>query len=248
MIITYKPQGQTIGQLTNEVRKKLKKKICYIGRLDPIASGITCFLEDDECKLAANYIKFDKTYCFNLILGISTDSADPLGLIKNIKYISDIDEKFIDFFNDFKYMQKYPIYSSFVIKKNNLKKPLWYFAKNNIELNEKEFPIHEVHIKMLEKVGKSFIINSPNYFINQIEKLDDLKGECFRKNTIIEQYKKLDEINLYGIPLIAKVSSGTYIRKLCEDIGNYLNIPAIADSIERIAFHFPEKINNYDIL
>jgi len=241
MIITYKPQGQTIGQLTNEVRSKIKKKICYIGRLDPIASGIACFLEDEECKLAANYIKFDKTYCFNLILGISTDSADPLGIIKKIDEISEVDEKFINFFNDFKYMQKYPIYSSFVIKKDNLKKPLWYFAKNNIPLDDIDIPQHEVYIKQLEKVGKSFIIKSPNYFINQ-------KGQCFRKNEIIEKYKNLDQLNLYAIPLVAKVSSGTYIRKLCEDIGNYLNIPAIADSIERIAFHFPEKINNYDIL
>ena len=58
----------------------------------------------------------------------------------------------------------------------------------------------------------------------------------------------LKEIHLYCIPMIAKVSSGTYIRKLCEDIGKYLGVPAMADGIERVAFHFPDDIKNYEFL
>jgi len=248
MIITYKNQGQTLGQLTVDVKNKLNKKICYIGRLDPIASGLVCFLEEDECKEASSLLKFDKTYTFNLIIGLKTDTGDALGIIKEKKDILYVDESFINLFNDFKYKQTYPLYSSFVIRKNGLKKPLWYFAKNNIELDEVDIPRHEVHIKQFEKVGKRFFINSSDYFIEQIKKLDDVKGECFRKNEIIKQYEELDLLNLLAIPMIAKVSSGTYIRQLCEDIGKYLGVPAMADSIERVSFHFPDKINNYNIL
>jgi len=57
---------------------------------------------------------------------------------------------------------------------------------------------------------------------------------------VIEQYQALGEIFLVSIPLIAKVSGGTYIRRLCEDIGAKYGIPAIADSIERVAYHFPQ--------
>lgn len=248
MIITYKNQGQTLGQLTCEVKQKLGKKICYIGRLDPIASGIVCFLEDDECKKGGSLLSFDKTYTFNLILGLSTDSGDPLGMITGISPVFEVEDKFLELFNDFKYNQTYPIYSSYVIKKEGLKKPLWYFAKNNIKLEEKEIPHHQVHIKQFEKIDEAFYIKSPSYFIKQIEKLDNVKGECFRKSEIIRQYEQLESIHLLSIPLIAKVSSGTYIRKLCEDIGKYLKIPAMADSIERVAFHFPENINNYEYL
>ena len=49
MIIKYKPQGQTLGQLTREVQDEINDKICYIGRLDPLASGLVCFLVGDEC-------------------------------------------------------------------------------------------------------------------------------------------------------------------------------------------------------
>jgi tRNA U55 pseudouridine synthase TruB len=56
---------------------------------------------------------------------------------------------------------------------------------------------------------------------------------------VIEQYQALGEISFVSIPLIAKVSEGTYIRRLCQDIGAEYGIPAIADSIERVAYHFP---------
>ena len=248
MIITYKEQGQTLGQLTNSLKDKLNKKICYIGRLDPIASGIICYLLEEECKLASKYLHFDKSYFFNLILGISTDSGDPLGMITGISPVFEIEDKFIDFFDNFTYMQEYPIYSSYVIRKNGLKKPLWYYAKNNIKLDENDIPKHKVEIKQLERIDESFYIKDTEYFIRQIQKLDDIKGECFRKDEIIKQYKDLKEIHLLAIPLIAKVTSGTYIRKLCEDIGKYLGVPAMADGIERVAFHFPDNIKEYEFL
>lgn len=69
MIIKYKPQGQTLGQLTREVREEIN----VIGRLDPLASGLVCFLVGEECLNSRSRLNFDKTYCFNLIIGISTD-------------------------------------------------------------------------------------------------------------------------------------------------------------------------------
>jgi len=105
-----------------------------------------------------------------------------------------------------------------------------------------------VHIKNLELNGEEFYIKDTEYFIKQIKKLDDDKGISLRKKEIIEQYSMIEGIHLMGIPLIARVSSGTYIRKLCEDIGNYLRIPAMADSIVRVAYHFPGEIENIENL
>ena len=68
MIVIYKNQGETLGQLTKKVKEKLNKKICYIGRLDPIASGLICFLLDEECKLASKYLHFDKTIIVSFML------------------------------------------------------------------------------------------------------------------------------------------------------------------------------------
>jgi tRNA pseudouridine(55) synthase len=240
MIIRYKEPGKTLGQLTNDVQTEIKEKIRYIGRLDPMASGLVCFLIGDECNNANDYLHSDKTYCFNLILGISTDSGDSLGIIRDIHNIRDINNiKISDIlhkFNNYSYNQIYPLYSSFVIRHNGIKKPLWYFAKNGIHIDN--IPSHQVTIKQLESNGNPFIIDNCNYFIHQIQKIDDKRGINLRKNEIITQYKNINNLSLLAIPFIAKVSGGTYIRKLCEDIGIYFGVPAIADNIQRVAYNF----------
>jgi tRNA pseudouridine(55) synthase len=238
MIIKYKPQGQTLGQLTREVQEEVKDKICYIGRLDPLASGLVCFLVGDECVSSRNRLHSDKTYCFNLILGISTDTGDALGLIKKMSAIDlgDIDvHAIIKKYNNYSYEQEYPMYSSYEIRAGGIKKPLWYFAKNGIPIDK--IPTHSITIHQLEPNGEPTLITSPSYFIEQVEQVIEEKSRL-RKDEVIAQYQALGEISLVSIPLIAKVSGATYIRRLCEDIGAEYGIPAMADSIERVAYHF----------
>jgi len=238
MIIKYKPQGQTLGQLTREVQEEAKDKICYIGRLDPLASGLVCFLVGDECISSRSHLHSDKTYCFNLILGISTDSGDALGLIQKMSAVSlgavavsDIVKKY----NNYTYEQEYPMYSSYEIRVGGLKKPLWYFAKNGIPIDK--IPTHSITVHQLEPTGESAIITSTSYFIQQVARINEEKSRL-RKDEVIAQYRALGLISLVAIPLIAKVSGGTYIRRLCQDIGAEYGIPAMADSIERVAYHF----------
>lgn len=238
MIIKYKPQGQTLGQLTCEVQEEVNDKICYIGRLDPLASGLVCFLVGDECISSRSRLHSDKTYCFNLILGISTDTGDALGLIQKMSAVSlgDIDVRaIIKKYNNHSYEQEYPMYSSYEIRAGGLKKPLWYFAKNGIPIDK--IPSHQITVHQLESTCEPTLITSASYFIEQIARVNEQKSRL-RKDEIIKQYQALGEISLVSIPLIAKVSGGAYIRRLCEDIGVEYGIPAIADSIERIAYHF----------
>jgi tRNA pseudouridine(55) synthase len=240
MIIKYKPQGQTLGQLTREVQEEIKNKICYIGRLDPLARGLVCFLVGDECISSRSRLHSDKTYGFNLILGISTDTGDALGLIQKMSALdfADIDvSSIIKKYNNYTYEQEYPMYSSYEIRASGLKKPLWYFAKNGIPIDK--IPTHSITIHQLEPTGEPTLITSPSYFIEQVEQVIEEKSRL-RKDEVIAQYQALGEISLVSIPLIAKVSGGTYIRRLCEDIGAKYGIPAIADSIERVAYHFPQ--------
>jgi len=256
MLFTFKFPGQTLGQLTKSVQEKTNKKICFLGRLDPIASGIVCYFVEDECKLAKKYQHVDKTYQFNLILGMSTDSGDPLGIITKILSINDelkmdvLNSGFIENFSGMDYEQIYPRFSSYVVKKEGLKKPLWFFTKYGYQIMKDELPRHKVHIYLLEQTDKSFLIEDKNYFLEQISSLED--GNL-RKEEIMDQYNRLDNIKLLAIPMIAKVSSGTYIRQLCEDIGNYLQLPAMADKIQRISYHFPKEseeeidFGNYEI-
>jgi tRNA U55 pseudouridine synthase TruB len=149
-------------------------------------------------------------------------------------------EVFSEFFDE--YEQKYPIYSAYQIHKNGMKKPLWYFAKNGIELEESEIPRHVVKIYNLEQDAKPiYSIRNMNYFMEQVGLIPD--GLELRKEEVIMQYKEYkesDKIRLIGIPMLAKVSSGTYIRQLCADIGDKLGVPCMADKIERVGYHFQD--------
>ncbi len=240
MHIAYKNPGVPFGDITKQVTDDSENKVSYIGRLDPLASGIIIYLEGDELKNRDKYLNMDKTYKFNLIIGISTDTGDCLGIIRKIQSVNTINmTKLMEVFSQFlgEYEQKYPIYSAYQIHKNGIKKPLWYFAKNGIELEESEIPKHNIKIYNLEQdANPIFSIRNINYFTEQVELIPD--GLELRKEEIMTQYKEYDKIRLIGIPMIAKVSSGTYIRQLCMDIGDKLGIPCMADKIERVGYHF----------
>ena len=119
----------------------------------------------------------------------------------------------------------------------------WGASKNRSGISPKngilidKIPTHQITVNQLESTGEPTLITSASYYIEQISKIDEQKSRL-RKGEVIKQYQALGEILLVSIPLIAKVSGGAYIRRLCEDIGVEYGIPAIADSIERVAYHF----------
>lgn len=239
MNIAYKPAGVPLGHLTKQISQNTQTKVSFVGRLDPMASGIILYLYGDECKNKNNYMNLDKTYKFNLIIGVSTDTNDCLGLINDYKPTNTINfsilHNVISQFNNSTYEQKYPIYSAYNICKNGIKKPLWYFAKYD-SLSQNEIPSHPVNIYILEQQTSPIItIKSNNYFMEQISLLPD--GLNLRKEEIIKQYQEMDNVKCVGIPMVAKVSTGTYIRQLCADIGDKIGIPCMADKIERIGYH-----------
>lgn len=86
MIILDKPEGITPIDFWKQYRSqhldpKTKGGIC--GKLDPMASGKLLILLDDECKQMPAYLKMEKTYTFDIIVGISTDTDDILGLLSD---------------------------------------------------------------------------------------------------------------------------------------------------------------------
>jgi tRNA pseudouridine(55) synthase len=242
MHIAYKNPGVPFGDITKQVADDTENKISYIGRLDPLASGIIIYLEGDELKNRDKYMNMDKTYKFNIVLGMSTDTGDCLGMIRKIQTVNTINmSKLTEIFCQFigEYEQRYPIYSAYQIHKNGIKKPLWYFAKNGIELDESDIPKHIIKIYNLEQDAKPiFSIRDMNYFIEQVSLIPD--GLELRKEEVMAQYNEISKIRLIGIPMLAKVSSGTYIRQLCMDIGDKLGVPCMADKIERVGYHFSD--------
>lgn len=236
-LCVYKPISKTPLEICKEIKEKRKdiKKISYAGRLDPMAHGLLLLLINEEC-LKQNIIhNYNKVYIFEVLIGISTDTYDTLGLINscinfktNDNHIKNIIEKFSGNFN-----QQYPPYSS--IRVNG--KPLWYYYKNNLN-NNIVIPEKNISIK-LSYLDKRIIDhqNIKNYVINNIKKV---KGD-FRQNEIIKSWENIETNNYTILRFQANVSAGTYIRSICNDIGKYLSCGACAYDIYRL------KVGDYTL-
>ncbi|GIW58845.1 MAG: hypothetical protein KatS3mg086_130 [Candidatus Dojkabacteria bacterium] len=247
MHLIYKKLGETPLEALNRFRLKnnIENKLAYAGRLDPMAKGLLVVLEGDECKKRDFYQNLDKVYKFQILFGIETDTFDSLGIITKINKskinLNDL-KKLVSELNGVELMQQYPPYSSKTVNG----KPLFWWARNN-KLNEIQIPQKKVKIYSLNIIKLSKM-SSKEVLIENQKRLSLVRGD-FRQLQIKNNWEeKLQFLNCQFIvcKLEAKVSSGTYIRSICNLIGPKLNSCAIAWEIERIqvgSFRLPRAMN-----
>jgi tRNA pseudouridine(55) synthase len=239
-----KESGHTMIQTMDKFKKEnnINEKVCYCGRLDPMARGVVLLLVGNECKKMDQYLSTIKEYEFEILFGLSTDTDDPMGVIENIYNYDEIDtyvERIKDYLSEKckigKFLQNFHNYSS---KRIN-GKPLWEYMKNNssnnssnnisIEVNH-EVEIFDVEYKYIKKYN---FIEWKNNIIDTINKID--KKNDFRQDIIINNYNLLDINNIiYSLPIKIKVSSGFYVRQLVADIKKHFNIVILTYDINRI--------------
>lgn len=232
-------------------------KMTYAGRLDPMAEGELLVLVGEECKKKEEYLGLDKEYEMDILFGFSSDTYDILGLIiKNLALgaLSDLEaglpndydvvghgwkvEKFLGKLVG-KSTQKYPPFSSKTIDG----KQLFQITKDG-ELDLENLPEKEIEIYEAELLK--------NYYISG----RDLKGDImkrillvtgdFRQEEILERWDsklkgrdpKLSVGRQEEQFLISKIrvkcSSGTYMRSIAQNLGEFLGVPALAFKIKRI--------------
>ena len=113
--------------------------------------------------------------------------------------------------------QQYHHYSAINIKKNNIRKPLWYWYKNN-NLNEIEIPDKPVSVIDLEYLGESSI-SLKKYIDSVDDRLCKITDSNFSLPTIQNSwlnFNKISEIILLKYRI--RVSSGFYIRMIAKDL------------------------------
>jgi len=235
-----KDAGNTMIQTIDKFKQEnnINNKVCYCGRLDPMARGIVLLLVGDECKKMNDYLQTQKEYEFEILFGLSTDTDDPLGIIENINYYNENEvkyylEKIKEYISDKigYFEQKFHNFSSKRIKG----KPLWLYYSNNDTINNISYNIsHDVTLfNVSYKDIKKYDFNEWRLnIINIINKID--KKNDFRQETIINNYNKINEFNnIYTIPIKIKVSSGFYVRQLVADIKSHFNISILTYDINR---------------
>jgi tRNA pseudouridine55 synthase len=232
VILANKKIGETPLELIKRVAFN-KTPVTYAGRLDPMAEGLMILLIGSEVKEKEKYLNLDKEYELTILLGVSTDTYDTLGIIKKIK-MRDLPSP-----DEIKqavkaipknYSQPYPPFSSKPVNG----KPLWWWAKNNklneIKIPSKEVQIHKISIQEIKQR------NLEDLVLEIIKNIKKVKGN-FRQQRTINLWKKMFESNsdakMTTIKLVVSCSSGTYMRSMANELGVAINTPALALKIKR---------------
>ena len=234
MQYVIKEAGHTMVQTMDKFKKdnNIDKKVCYCGRLDPMARGLVLLLVGDECKNMEKHLGYIKEYEFEIIFGLSTDTDDTMGILSLAYYkedeINEYCEKIKEYIKINKFSQNFHDYSS----KRIMGKPMWEYTKQKQQIIK---PSHEVEIFKIEyKTIKKYNFNEwKKNIIETINKID--KKNNFRQEEIIKNYNDINaSYILYSLPIKIKVSSGFYVRQLVADIKNHLDIAILTFDINRI--------------
>lgn len=213
----------------------------YAGRLDPMASGKLLVLIGDECKRQERYTKLDKTYEIEVLLDITSDTGDVLGIAS-----ADGRETAPTDAHVRKAIAKelgtrvlpYPAYSS----KTVAGKPLFLYALEGA-LDTIRIPTHEETIYRIRHRG-TYALSAKELeericaLLSAAPTSDEPSkslGADFRIGAVRESWKSIfkRERDYRVLKLKVHCGSGTYMRTLAERIGASLGTRALALSIRR---------------
>jgi tRNA pseudouridine55 synthase len=238
-IIANKKLGETPLE-TIEILKKnnpelTSETISYAGRLDPMAEGLLILLIGAENKKRKEYENVSKTYVVDILLGVSTDSYDLLGLINEVAIpLTNDRDNSIKEIHELKNLNTltYPPYSSKPVHG----KPLYYWARKDllhtITLPQKKITITSVTLGEQREITGAEIAK---YAIEHIQLVHgDFRQDEICKNWAVFAKEHATSI-FYIIPVEITCSSGTYMRSLSNLIGEKIGIPTVAFSIKRTA-------------
>lgn len=233
----WKNPGETLAAMLRRFRDEhgitSEDKLTYAGRLDPMAAGIVPILVGDARFQKDHLLGASKTYEVDILLGLSTDTGDLLGILT--KELISASSELAEIQNAIQKLFEvtelpYPNYSSRPVEG----KPLFMHARagKSVQLPIKKMKIHSIELIEMKEVLLSELLNET---ITTIQKV---QGD-FRQAEIIKQWSSssakvtaAEERNQI-ITIRTTVSSGTYMRSLAEKMGELLGVPALAGRIVR---------------
>jgi len=237
IILVYKEIGETSHDLVNQVRKlKNTRKVGHAGVLDPFAEGLVIIGVNGGTKLIWDLEDQDKTYQFSMLYGIKTLSGDHQEVILDSNFnsypneleIREVLKSFIGI-----YPQEVPLLSNVKVNGYKLR-----------EITRKASNITRVENLVIFKTNAGDIkLNIPIKDVNILH-LEFLKLEKIEQSEILlkssdsfkESFTNIENkpASFILLSCIVKVSKGTYVRKLAEDIAAKSNQFATLISLKRV--------------
>ncbi len=215
----------------------------YAGRLDPMASGALLVLLGEECKRREEYLGLDKEYEIEVVLGLSTDTGDALGLARSASEgarpsLEDSKEALSGCVGA--HTVPYPAFSS----KTVAGKPLFMHALEG-SLGSLEIPTHEetvyrISLEAQEALSKDALYARIAATLRVVPRSDEPSkgaGADFRQGEIRERWRQWHETagsrSFLVLRLRVVCASGTYMRTLAARLARALGTDGFALSIRR---------------
>lgn len=235
----YKPISDTPLQVVERLKQRFKEyeneTISYAGRLDPLAHGVLLLLVGDANKERRNYEKLSKVYEFKCIIGFGTDTYDVLGLPRVDHSIFErniTDEEIRNAFMKYQgtFVQELPPFSSYQIERI----PLFKWARmgrlHEIQIPRREVTVEKMEVLEIRDMEVSTLLKTITDRISDVEG-DFRQKECMRRWDDVTKEYQANRVKV--IHARASVTSGTYIRSICSEIGKDLGSKAVALEIYR---------------
>ncbi len=179
IIVINKPEKFTSFDVVAVMRSVAKtKKVGHTGTLDPMATGVLPLLFGNATKAQSLLPDSSKEYIAEFKLGITTDTLDIWGTIKENKPVSisvaDIENLLPKFTGDI--LQLPPMYSA--VQKDG--KRLYELARQGIEVEREKRLVNVSTLKLLEydensNTGKLLVSCSKGTYIRSL--IDDIGAE-----------------------------------------------------------------------
>ncbi len=237
MILLYKYRSETplraLSRLRVEQPELAQETLSYAGRLDPMTEGILPVLVgEEENRNRKDFLDKDKEYQAHFVIGCSTDTNDILGLVTKSNFIKIDPEILMRAVMNLKNItvQVYPWYSSKTV--NGI--PLFAYAKaGNFDI---ERPTRAVEVYSVTDID-IYEIDAQEWVQQNIADIQKVYGD-FRQDAITNSWNTLSwkfPIGVQVVSCVLKVSSGTYIRTMAENLAQELGVPVLLQKLVRVS-------------
>jgi tRNA pseudouridine55 synthase len=206
ILLVDKPRGITSFDVIRILRKKLNiRKMGHAGTLDPLASGLMIIGINDGTKKMSEFLKLPKTYVADILLGKKSETGDMEGKI--------IEEKSSEHITDEAICKVVENFSG----KHHLAVPMYSAIKVGGR------PLYSIARKKEE--GKKLTEKE----IATVPPKKEMEVLSIKLLSVIPALSRND----IKIKVEMRVSSGSYIRTLAEELGNHLGMPAMLTDLRR---------------
>ena len=170
ILLVDKPSGMTSHDVVDLIRDKFGfAKVGHAGTLDPMATGLLVMLIGRATKFQAGFLNDGKVYDADVMLGVSTDSGDAMGVVVGRKHVDTGEDAVRSAVKKFEgeSMQVPPMFSA---KKKNGKK-LYELARKGLDVKREPVKITIGKIEVLGMALPQFTLRvrcSKGTYIRQL--------------------------------------------------------------------------------